>query len=369
MKAMLDDPEVNMREEVDALAKYDPKFNETFKNYVENDDDGFVMGDHEVINSKESIFWKMYNKKYAEKQAREKDKENRPFNVSLEPSPGPKLKEVPIADLEPKFQKVLRRTPPVSFKCPKCDEKPKKASDAHGFRFHFFTHYKDHFEDWEERLEGLEKGEKHYYCDICVPKKQVKGATEEGAKKSVICHLAIQHHELRDKLEKDPELSKEFVMDIYYDVDLKKVTEELKDQGIQAVDKPSEKAPQPAKEEETPKPPTPVKPNNKPGPASSKKVTPNKPGPKSKTQTPTPTPPSSNKKPKIGPKSKTQTPTPTPPQSSNKKAKPGPKSRTKRKNSESEENEDTVPNFDSDGSEAKIDRSKQKMQNNKKAVK
>ena len=28
---MLDDPEVNMREEVDALAKYDPKFNETFK--------------------------------------------------------------------------------------------------------------------------------------------------------------------------------------------------------------------------------------------------------------------------------------------------------------------------------------------------
>ena len=260
MKAMLDDTEVNMREEVDALAKYDPKFNETFKNYVENDDDGFVMGDHEVINSKESIFWKMYNKKYAEKEAREKDKENRPFNVSLEPSPGPKLKEVPIDDLETKFQKVLKRTAPVSFKCPKCDEKPKKASDAHGFRFHFFTHYKDHFEDWEERLEGLEKGEKHYYCDICVPKKQVKGATEEGAKKSVICHLAIQHHELRDKLEKDPALSKEFVMDIYYDVDLKKVTEELKDQGIQAVDKPSEQAPQTPSKEEPPKAPKPQNP-------------------------------------------------------------------------------------------------------------
>ena len=31
---MLDDPEVNMREEVDALAKYDPKFNETFLLWV-----------------------------------------------------------------------------------------------------------------------------------------------------------------------------------------------------------------------------------------------------------------------------------------------------------------------------------------------
>ena len=139
---MLDDPEVNMREEVDALAKYDPKFNETFKKFVEEDDDGYVMGDNEVIKSKESIFWKMYNKKYAEKQAREKEKENRPFNVSVEPSPGTKLKEKPIDELEPRIQKVLRRTQPTSFKCPKCDEKPRKGTDGHGFRFHFFTHYK-----------------------------------------------------------------------------------------------------------------------------------------------------------------------------------------------------------------------------------
>ena len=206
-------------------------------------------------------------------------------------------------------------------------------------------------------MENLEKGDKHYYCDICVPKKQVKGATEEGAMKSVICHLAIQHHELREKLEKDPSLNKEFIQEIYYDVDLKKVQEELKDLGIQPVEKPSE-ATEKAKEEA---PKSPVK-ASKPGPASSKTVDtppPSKPKPG----------PASSKKPKVGPKSKTQTPTPKP-ASAKKAARPGPKSKTKRKNESGSDGEsDDMPDFNSDnsGSEKK-DRSALKRQRGKKPV-
>ena len=49
----------------------------------------------------------------------------------------------------------------------------------------------------DDRIANLEKDKLAYYCDICRPKKLLKGASDEGAIKSTICHLAIQHHELR----------------------------------------------------------------------------------------------------------------------------------------------------------------------------
>ena len=60
------------------------------------------------------------------------------------------------------------------------------------------------------------KGDKVYYCDICPSKKPSRGATPEGAKTAAICHLAIQHHELRGVMEKDERLSKDFINDVYY---------------------------------------------------------------------------------------------------------------------------------------------------------
>ena len=66
------------------------------------------------------------------------------------------------------------------------------------------------------------KGDKVYYCDICPSKKPSRGATPDGAKTAAICHLAIQHHELRGIMEKDDRLSQDFINDVYYDVDLKK---------------------------------------------------------------------------------------------------------------------------------------------------
>lgn len=72
------------------------------------------------------------------------------------------------------------------------------------------------------QFENLTKGDKCFYCDLCPTKKPIKGATEEGAKTATICHLAIQHHELRIHMEKDSSLSKDFILDVYYDIDLKK---------------------------------------------------------------------------------------------------------------------------------------------------
>ena len=54
-----------------------------------------------------------------------------------------------------------------------------------------------------------------FYCDIC-PNKIFKGATKEVAIKSILCHFAIQHHELRPLIEEDNRLSQDFKRDVYY---------------------------------------------------------------------------------------------------------------------------------------------------------
>ena len=41
----------------------------------------------------------------------------------------------------------------------------------------------------------------------------------------MICHLAVIHGELRNVLEKDERLTKEFIKNVFYDVDLKKLEE------------------------------------------------------------------------------------------------------------------------------------------------
>ena len=41
----------------------------------------------------------------------------------------------------------------------------------------------------------------------------------------MICHLAVIHGELRNVMEKDERLTKEFIKNVFYDVDLKKLEE------------------------------------------------------------------------------------------------------------------------------------------------
>ena len=58
---MLKDPEVDrkiMEKEVNDLAKYDKQFNETYKAFLDHEDDSFVVPDDEIIAIKESLTWK-----------------------------------------------------------------------------------------------------------------------------------------------------------------------------------------------------------------------------------------------------------------------------------------------------------------------
>ena len=104
---------------------------------------------------------------------------------------------------------------------------------------------------------------------------------------SVICHLAVIHDELRDVMEKDERLDKEFIQAVYYDVDLKKLQSSggnvPKNEGKTEIATKKSSSPPPKKQ--TPGPAklprseqTSV--TNKPGPKSK-----TKPGPKSKTRT------------------------------------------------------------------------------------
>ena len=50
LKAMIDDKEIDMTEEINALAKYNSQFNESYKTFLDNNDDGFVLPDDEIIS-------------------------------------------------------------------------------------------------------------------------------------------------------------------------------------------------------------------------------------------------------------------------------------------------------------------------------
>ena len=88
----------------------------------------------------------------------------------------------------------------------------------------------------------------------------------------MICHLAVIHGELRDIMNRDERLTKDFVKSVYYDVDLKKIEES--GGTIPSPEKSPEKPVKSAEDDND------LAGNgNKPGPKSK-----TKPGPKSRTK-------------------------------------------------------------------------------------
>ena len=240
------------------------QFNEIYRTFLDKGDNSFVMQDDEIITTKESLVWKIYQKPKKENQ----NQANKITNVVT-----PKVETSEVSE---SAKAVLQRPKPKRLHCPfkefsNCDYKGHE--DGQAFRLHFFLHYKD---QWNERIDSLVKGDKVYYCDICPSKKPSRGATPDGAKTAAICHLAIQHHELRGIMEKDERLSKDFINDVYYDVDLKKAQNNT---GIEKKE--------PKDESSTPKQSiTEVeKKTPKPGPKSK-----TRPGPKSRTKAKSPVP-------------------------------------------------------------------------------
>jgi len=173
LKAMREDDKVDMTSEIEAIDA--------------NDNGKWValglpeVPDEEMYTAKESFMWKYQQRRLNGET--EKDK----------------------------------KPPPKPQECPHCND-CKGNTDASRLRLHVFHHYKDR---WEHRLDALEKGQNYFYCNMCPKRKQLRGANEEGARMSTICHFAIQHQELRDVLAKDERLPENFVKDLYYDIDLK----------------------------------------------------------------------------------------------------------------------------------------------------
>ena len=78
-----------------------------------------------------------------------------------------------------------------------CKLTNKQKTEQHDFRMHFFLHMRD-ADYWDGRIENLEKGSGlSMYCDMCSQRKQIKAGSEKGLRSSMICHLAVIHHELR----------------------------------------------------------------------------------------------------------------------------------------------------------------------------
>lgn len=237
LKAMRNDDKVDMQEEIDAI-------NEAEKgNFLEL---GIPdVPDNELYAAKESFMWKIEQEKKMEDS--KKIEEQKP--ASNESKGEPRIVPFSKTELAERnmSQNNASRQGPKTFECPHCDD-CKNNMDPSKLRLHIFLHYKDR---WEHRLDKLEKGHNYFYCDTCPKRKQLKGANEEGARMSAVCHFAIQHHELRDVLKKDERLRINFVSDLYYDIDLKegKLNENKPAENISSSPIKSEitKAPEPAK--------------------------------------------------------------------------------------------------------------------------
>jgi len=207
LDAMRNDDKVPMQGEIDLLNEYEKgKFVE--KQLADN------VEDKDLVTTKESILWKIRNNKLDTDN-------NKPSSIPQREPP----KIVPLSETEKadrNYQAQINQVGPLGprprrIECPHCNEF-KDNSDGSKLRLHIFLHYKDR---WEKRVDSLEKGNNFFYCDACPKRKQLRGANEEGARLSSICHFAIQHHELREVLKKDDTLPENFIKDLYWDIDSK----------------------------------------------------------------------------------------------------------------------------------------------------
>jgi len=204
--AMRADDKVDMTDEIKAIDDHEKG------QFIGAEDPN--VPDNEMYTAKESFMWKFQNQRNLE--------QGKGNAANPQSTNSPKI--VPFSKTEMAERGGYISTGrgdnprrPKVYECPHCTE-CKNNVDPSRLRLHIFHHYKDR---WEHRLAPLEKGPNYYYCNICTKRKQIKGGNEEGARISMICHFAIQHHELRDVLNRDERLPENFVSDLFYDIDLK----------------------------------------------------------------------------------------------------------------------------------------------------
>ena len=97
------------------------------------------------------------------------------------------------------------------LKCPLCNEKLRHHENDPKFRIHLILHYSDELDHWANRLEKSKKETEKgpiisYKCNRC--RRSATGGSENGAKSSLMFHMAYSHHEMRSILEKDSRIDK-----------------------------------------------------------------------------------------------------------------------------------------------------------------
>lgn len=105
------------------------------------------------------------------------------------------------------------------MKCPKCS-KFNKNKCKNSLKLHLFHHY---LEFWKDKIPQFSS--KSTLCEQCSPPKKIVGANADGLRVAMICHLAIQHGELREALIADSSLPGEFIGNLYSDSAPAKVLE------------------------------------------------------------------------------------------------------------------------------------------------
>ena len=105
------------------------------------------------------------------------------------------------------------------IKCPKCSKFDKNKC-KNSLKLHLFHHYLDF---WKDKIPQFSS--KSTLCEQCSPPKKLVGANADGLRVAMICHLAIQHGELREALITDSSLPREFIGNLYSDIAPAKVLE------------------------------------------------------------------------------------------------------------------------------------------------
>ena len=142
-----------------------------------------------IVTSRESLVWKIYAKRAEDNKKKESSNQrvSSPQNAQKSNVPANPIELGKLEKLECPFKDEFN-----------CNLTQKQKTEHHDFRMHFFLHYKTAADYWDDRLKNLEKGDGLVlYCDLCPQRKRIKAATENGLRNSMICHLAVIHHELR----------------------------------------------------------------------------------------------------------------------------------------------------------------------------
>jgi hypothetical protein len=117
--------------------------------------------------------------------------------------------------------------------CPKCSEL-KKNSDAAALKIHLLQqHYTSEWDRMVRQRRAMlltmrnnvalvlqldstpRDSDTLYYCDLCPSRKRFVSTTAKGVRGAITCHWAIQHGQLKEVLQRDPEITGKFIDRLY----------------------------------------------------------------------------------------------------------------------------------------------------------